>query len=158
MAVFVVVGRFFVRSIAAQSPEHEPEQGAAGIDVPRPPRCVIGTEDEERDNVINEEESSHSAFFLSILTVFDFANAAGMEFLCCVIENYIEKLIDKQILEEGEHISRHCPKTSNNHSYALPISNGQRLSHANAFLAPKEAPIPPPSPPIIPPIAVPIPG
>ena len=62
MAVFVVVGRFFVRSIAAQSPEHEPEQGAAGINVPRPPRCVNGTEDEERDDVINEEESSHGAF------------------------------------------------------------------------------------------------
>ena len=64
MAVFVVVGYFFVCSIAAQDPEHEPEQGANGIDVPRPPRCVNGTENEERDDVINEEESSHSAFDL----------------------------------------------------------------------------------------------
>lgn len=64
MAVFVAVGRFFVRSIAAQSPEHEPEQGAAGINVPRPPRRVNGKENEERDDVINEEESSHCAFAL----------------------------------------------------------------------------------------------
>ena len=64
MAVFVVVGRFFVRSIAAQGPEHEPEQSAAGIDEPRPPRRVDGQKNEERNNVIDEEDSSHSAFDL----------------------------------------------------------------------------------------------
>lgn len=60
----MVVGRFFVRSIAAQSPKHEPEQSAAGIDEPCPSRRIDGQEDEERDDVINEEESSHSAFVL----------------------------------------------------------------------------------------------
>lgn len=64
MAVFVVVGRFFVRSIAAQGPEHEPEQSAASINEPCPPRRIDGQEDEERDNVIDEEDSPHSAFVL----------------------------------------------------------------------------------------------
>lgn len=60
----MVVGRFLVRSAAAQGPKHEPKQSAAGIDEPCPSRRVDGDEDEERDDVINEEESSHSAFVL----------------------------------------------------------------------------------------------
>ena len=64
MAIFVVVGRFLVRSVAAQGPNHKPKQGAAGIDKPCPPRRMDGEEDNERDQVINEEESSHSAFDL----------------------------------------------------------------------------------------------
>lgn len=61
---FMFAGGFYVRSIAAQSPNHEPEQSAADIDEPCPPRSLDDKEDDEGDDVIEENVKSHSAFVL----------------------------------------------------------------------------------------------
>lgn len=63
LSVFLIDSCFFVCPTIVQSPEHKPEQSAADIDEPRPPRRVHSQEDEERDQIINEEKGTHSASF-----------------------------------------------------------------------------------------------
>ena len=55
---------FFVCFAINQRPNHKPEQGAANINEPGPPRCLEDKEDNKGDNVIEENVKSHSAFVL----------------------------------------------------------------------------------------------
>ena len=70
---------FIVTIAILRSPNKEPYHGADGIEGPGPPRRMNTDEDNQSDQTIKEEETSHSALILITVTKIQCRYRCAME-------------------------------------------------------------------------------